>query len=621
MKVKVLIVVDDPIMGNLLEVRLTEANYDARCLETPDDALAAVSAADPSVRPVIVAVPDLPAMANDVFFQQLAAFPGMAPVIILLPLDDGESDLRPWTQGTVGVIPLTGPFSMETLQECLAEIAAATGLPAGPPPETATDPPPPEENPARPMAPGLPGLLTSFHERGITGLLEVRDLPEKAAIYLDRGNIVHAHYGDAIGEKALHRIIRAPEGAPQFHPQPRLSTETRTIREGFQALMTEAAREADALRRIKPQVFDSPLYVDSAALERLPEIRGHGGLGHILSLVAEHGRMRRVMDGSRLTDRQTYANLVYLLKKGAVRSRSEDPVGLRIVTDSAADLPEEAAAHHGNIGVIPLFVRIGGKTYRDGLDIGPKRFYELMKKTRKFPETTPPSPEDFYALFENAVGDADILGIFLSQALSDTAANARIAVDRYSDAYGVRRRERRGKGAAPRIIVLDSRAVSLGLGLLVAAAADKAATGGSLDEVRDHIAGRAPSLRLFFAVESLGWLHRSGRLGKGKAMAGSMLGIRPILGLRNGNVIHVDQVRGEKALPETLTAWIEWSLADPAAPLHVGIMHADAPERADRLAAAMASRFDCRRITMSWIGPAVGVHCGPGTLGVAVLPA
>lgn len=104
-------------------------------------------------------------------------------------------------------------------------------------------------------------------------------------------------------------------------------------------------------------------------------------------------------------------------------------------------------------------------------------------------------------------------------------------------------------------------------------------------------------------------------------MAGSMLGIRPILGLRNGNVIHVDQVRGEKALPETLTAWIEWSLADPAAPLHVGIMHADAPERADRLAAAMASRFDCRRITMSWIGPAVGVHCGPGTLGVAVLPA
>ncbi len=639
MKVRVFIVVDDPIMGNLLEVRLVEAGYDACYLEAPESALAAVSAGEPPVRPVIVADPDGPGMADGAVSQRFAAA-GITPSLILLPAGDQPARIPPSAETPGPVFPLPAPFDMTALRERLDAIAAETDPSPGPPPKTespadstgagpSSQPDGPPSPPAEPAptppfpagpGPGIPGLLTSFHERGVTGLLEVRDLPDKAAIYLDGGHIVHALYGAATGEKALHRIIRAPDGAPQFHPQPRLATETRTVQAPFDALMAAARREADALRRVKPQVFDSLLSIDEERLARSPEVTEHRGLGHILTLVETHGRMRRVMDESRMTDLQTYTNLVYLLKQGIVRARSQERIGLRIVTDSTADLPESVVSAHDPLLVVPISVRLNGKTYQDGVDIAPSRFYTLLKKTKGFPETIPPSPEDFYRVFEGAVGDADLLGIFLSQKLSATGANARIAVDRYGDAYRIRRHRLHGHRHPPQIIVVDSRSVSLGMGLLVTAAAEKASEGASLAEIQDYVTGLIPSLRIFFAVESLAYLQRSGRLSRGKAMLGSMMGIRPILGIRNGEVIHLDQVTGEKRIPEVLAEWIEWSLPDPTPALRVGVMHADSPERADRLAATLTNRFDCRHTTVSEIGPVVGAHCGPDTVGVAVLP-
>jgi DegV family protein with EDD domain len=608
-KLKVFILVDDPIMGNLLEVRLEETGYDARYIEDAEAAQAA-AAAEPSARAVIVAEPGRPVSAEE---------------------------------KSIPLIPLPKPFTWETLQERLAEVAperapapeppaeqapaSETGepLPTAAPPEEKreTEPAdqPAETGPTPVAAPGIGGLLASFRDRRATGLLEVRDLPEKAAVHLEDGEIVDAHYGEATGRKALYRILRASDGAPQFHSQPRLATEARSIREDFQVLMAEAAREAETLRRLKPGVFDSALSVDEEGLAESPEVREHRGLSHILSLVGQHGRMGRVMDGSRLTDFQTYTNLLYLLKKGVVRARRGERIGLRIITDSTADLPQEMIEAYDNLTVVPITVRLDGQTYRDGFDISPRRFYERLKQSKSVPETFPPTPEEFYPVFEGIVGDADILGIFLSRALSDTAANARIAVDRYSDAYRIRRRSRDSGGSIPRISVLDSRAVSLGMGLLVAMAADKAAAGASLDEVRDQVAAAMPSLRIFFAVDALGHLRRGGRLGKGRTMVGRMLGIRPILGVRKGELVHVDQAMGEAKVPELLAEWVHWSLPDPAIPLQVGIMHAQAPERADRLKAALMSRFDCRRVTVSQIGPAVGAHCGPGAVGVAVLSA
>lgn len=649
MKTNVLVVVDDPIMGNLLEIRLVEAGYDARYLERPDDALKAIAAAVPSVPPVVVAAPET---ADGAFLASVKAAAGETTIpVILLPADDETIGPPESADDTVPVIPLPAPFDMAPLLEWLSEIAVETAAPDEPPQtepeapsaETDAEPAPPAGAEAEPEpsedseeaemetaaeeaaagdVTGIPGLLSSFHERGLTGLLEIRDLPEKAGVYLDAGEVVHAHYGDAQGKKALNRIIREPDGAPQFHSQPRLATETRSIREDFHRLMAEAGREADALRRVKRAVFDSILSVDEAALAAAPEIRDHGGLRHVLTLVDEHGRMRRVLDRSRMTDLQTYTNLVYLLKKGVVRARSDERVGVCVVTDSAADLPDGAAGD--GLVAAPISVRLDGKIYRDGLDLGPERFYELLRRAKGFPETEPPSPEDFYPVFEAAAADADILGIFLSGKLSATAANARTAVDRYADAYRIRRRRTRsggGRGSEPRIAVVDSQAVSLGLGLLAVAAAEKAREGASLDETQALVEGLIPALRTFFAVDSLAYLQRSGRLGRGKAIMGSMLGIRPILAVRHGEVIHVDQVRGEKMVPETLAEWIAWSLDDPRAPLRVGIMHASAPERAERLAETLETRFDCRQTTISQIGPVVGAHCGPGTVGAAVLPA
>jgi len=625
MRAKVFIVVDDPIMGNLLEVRLAEAGFDARYLETAGEALTAVGAADPADGPILLAAPEI---AGESFLKELTkAGRETPPPVILLPSGGEAADVPDSTDDALPVIPLPAPFSMDALLEYLGEIAPEAGTdPADvTPPEDAeasasTGEPAAKDEPA-PAGDltGVSGLLASFHHRGVTGLLEVRDLPEKAGVFLDGGEIVHAHYGDADGKKALFRIIREAGGAPQFHPQPRLAAETRSIRDGFQDLMAEAGREADTLRRVKREVFDSVLSVDEEALARSPEVREHRGLSHILTLAADHRRMRRVLDRSRMTDRETYTNLVYLLKTGVVRARSGERVGLRIVTDSTADLPD-GAADGETLLVAPISVRLGGKTYRDGLDIGPRRFYDLLRRAKDFPETEPPSPEDFYPIFEGAVGDADLLGIFLSRKLSETATHARTAVDRYGDAYRLRRRNQRG-GGDPRIAVVDSQAVSLGLGLLVSAAAGKAREGKSLDDVQAYVERLIPALRIFFAVDSLAYLRRSGRLGRGRAVAGSMLGLRPILGVRHGEVIHVDQVRGEKRIPEALADWIAWSLDDPSAPLRLGVMHADAPDRAERLAAALESRFDCRRTTISQIGPVVGAHCGPGTVGAAVLPA
>lgn len=583
MKIKVFIVVDDPIMGNLLEVRLTEADCDACYMETADQVFAGVSEAAPSVRPVVVTDAD--------------------------PSAEGESILARLKDMAVDIIAISSPFNMDELLVNLSALEA----PEEPSLES-------DLKFGAAAATGLPGLLNSFHERGITGLLEVRDLPEKAAIHLDGGEIVHAVYGNAAGQKALHRIMRAKDGAPQFHPQPRLAAETRTIQKGFHALLDEAQQETKTLEQIKQTVFDSVLKVDDDQLARLPEIQNHRGLSHVLSLVAEHEKMRLVLDHSRMTDLKTYVNLVYLLKKGVVKARSRDAVGIYVVSDSAADLPEYAAQDLDNIRFIPLSVRIDGKTYRDGLDIGPKRFFDIINKTKVFPETAPPSPEDFHAVFESVIGDSDILGIFLSGELSDSVKNARIAVERYGDACALRRQDRRGKGAPPQIEIIDSRTLSMGLGLLAVAAAEKAAAGANLEEVRDHVAGLIPLTRTFFAPGSLNWLYRSGRLTRGKAAASTVLGLRPIMGIHDGQVIILDKVVGEKAVPDALLEWIEWSLPDPSAPLWAGVAHTDLPDQADRLAATLAERFDCRRTMVSGVGPVTGIHCGPGTLGVAVLP-
>ena len=281
-----------------------------------------------------------------------------------------------------------------------------------------------------------------------------------------------------------------------------------------------------------------------------------------------------------------------------------------VVTDSTSYLPDEVAREH-EIGVVSLYVNFEGGARTAGeteLMTRLDTVYEEIRAHDAWPTTSQPSVGDFIAAYEPLLADGrDVVSIHISEGISGTAGAARQAAQQL---------ERDGKGGE-RIRVLDSGSSAGGLGLIALAAARRAQGGGSADEVVARAEETRSELKMWFAIDTLEFLKRSGRIGAASAWIGSTLKIKPILTLER-EITPVERVRTSGRAFERMVDYARQRHASGADAWVV--QHIRSADQAERLAEECRGVFGGDPVFLSEIGPVLGVHTGPGLLGVGGIP-
>lgn len=434
-----------------------------------------------------------------------------------------------------------------------------------------------------------------------------RLLLEGSEVVLERGEVIAASDGPVRGVKAFCRIGMRREGP--FRLVLGRPGVQREIDQDLKSLI---------IRAIEDRVSDPPnprARVETVVGPKLFR-RRFGELEQEVLTSAQGGvRVGELLDRLPATDGEIVRALDELVKHEVVVLRDPE-TGVRVVTDSTGDLPDRLAREHG-IHVVPLTVRFGDRVFRDGVDIRPKEFYELLENDPVHPESRPPAPAEFLQVYRDLAADRDVVSIHLSSALSDTYDNARRGAQAGMQEITRLRAERHGAGEEPALEAVDSRQVSLGLGLLALFAARMARRNVPAAEIARRIAAMGDRVHVLFVVDTLEFLARGGRIGKARAWVGSLLGIKPILGVVGGEVVPVDKVRGGRAAhPRMLKLFRE--RLQPGRSVTGAVAHANAPVWADRLRELLESELEVAELMVGEMGPVVGTHAGPGTVGAAL---
>jgi DegV family protein with EDD domain len=274
-------------------------------------------------------------------------------------------------------------------------------------------------------------------------------------------------------------------------------------------------------------------------------------------------------------------------------------VSIRIVTDSACDLPEEAVTEHG-VRIVPLTIRFGDEEFIDREQLSTSEFWARCAQQPTLPETAAPAPGQFEAAYRDLAADgADgIVVVSLSGAMSATMQSAELAARSVVDLIPVR--------------VVDSRSVTLGLGTIVLAAARLAATGATLDEVEAFARDRAARTRVFGALDTLDNLKKGGRIGNAKALLATALAIKPIIEVVDGQV---EQGGKQRTRSKALKFLVEKVRQYEGQISDLAVLHADCSD-VDQFV-EMVRAVHTGEIVIGEIGPVVGTHAGRGTIGVA----
>lgn len=280
-------------------------------------------------------------------------------------------------------------------------------------------------------------------------------------------------------------------------------------------------------------------------------------------------------------------------------------MAVRIVTDSTADIPVKLVKELG-IGIVPLNVHFGEEVYKDGIEIWSDEFYHRLKNEPVLPNTSQPSPGEFLKVYQEIAKPGDIIiSIHISTEMSGTLGSARIAAEMLGDDY--------------RIEFVDSRLVCMVLGLIVIRAAKMAKTGSGAAEILEAIKAWQEKISVFFTVNSLEYLSRTGRIGKATAFLGGLLNIKPLLGISDGMIVPVEKVRGNfQKIAEIMVDRFRDKYGDE--PLEISIVHTELPHLADILYNLVEKRLNVKEIYTGIIGPIVGAHAGPNTIGIIGLP-
>lgn len=278
-----------------------------------------------------------------------------------------------------------------------------------------------------------------------------------------------------------------------------------------------------------------------------------------------------------------------------------------IITDSSCDLPQELADQLG-LEVLPLEVMADGKNYRnwlDGREIGFKEFYKLAREGKEL-KTSAVNTAAFEEKMEKLLEEGkDILYIGFSAGLSTTYNSGEAAA-----------RELREKYPDRKIYTVDTLAASLGQGMIIYYAAKKKEAGATIEEVRDFVENEKLHMCHWFTVDDLNYLKRGGRISAATAAVGTMLSIKPVMHMDNeGHLVAVGKARGRKAaLCQLLDTMGE--LGEGLEGQTTFICHSDCMDDAQYVASQMKERFGVAQVNINWIGPVIGAHTGPGTIGI-----
>ncbi|MFZ3070023.1 MAG: DegV family protein [Anaerolineaceae bacterium] len=271
-----------------------------------------------------------------------------------------------------------------------------------------------------------------------------------------------------------------------------------------------------------------------------------------------------------------------------------------IVTDGTGALPESINKAY-DLHIVPLTIEWEGKSYLDGVDIKPREFYTRLSSSKTIPTTSQPSAAAFYQTFLPLIEQGyDILTLPLSSKISGTYLSASTAAKQFP---------------GERIEVLDTLSASLPLGMITILAARAAQQGATLLECNNVAIDAASRMHVYFAVESLEYLYKGGRINTASKFMGTALDLKPILELKDGLIVPCERVRTSKKAHARLVELAEEIVGPKGNIEFLGFVSANASEVLDELHEEAHKRFRIKEEIFSDLSPVLGSHVGPGTVG------
>ncbi|MBU4225259.1 MAG: DegV family protein [Chloroflexi bacterium] len=276
-----------------------------------------------------------------------------------------------------------------------------------------------------------------------------------------------------------------------------------------------------------------------------------------------------------------------------------------VVTDSTAYIPPDLVKKH-NITVAPQVLIWGDETFQDGVDIMPDDFYRRLSTAKVMPTTSQVSPAALKTIFEKLLDEGyDVQGIFVSTKLSGTIQSALQARDMLPK-------------AKDKISIVDSLSIAMAMGFMVLKVARAAEDGAKLAECQKLAEKAIGHVGILFAVETLEFLRRGGRIGGAQALLGTALNIKPVLEVRDGRVESVEKVRTKsKAMARVVELVVEKVAG--RTPVHLATLHANAENDAKTLLESAVAQLHPVETILASVSPVVGTHAGPGTVGLAYM--
>lgn len=273
---------------------------------------------------------------------------------------------------------------------------------------------------------------------------------------------------------------------------------------------------------------------------------------------------------------------------------------VKIVTDSVSDLPRDYIEKY-DIKVMDLNIIFGERTYKDRVDINPSEVFERIKNNNEFPKTSQVTPFEFVEIFDDLSKDSnEVLAILMSSKMSGTYNSAIIA-----------KNELTGR----KIEVMDSKGITLGYGLIVIEAAKMAKQGKSLDEIKKRIQVMISNMEYLIVFDTLEYVYRGGRINKSQYIISNFLNIKPIVTMKDGEMVVKDKVRGRKKVIKWLTDYIKSNNININDKV-IGLNHVNDVDYVEQLKAEITNKFNPKEIIISDVGCTVAAYSGLSAIAI-----